>query len=70
MADSRPTERQRPLRGRAYSLEEFQQKYRLDTPTAENLFSRFGPSSIELDLLMSAKRKSVTIQSVISDLHA
>lgn len=70
MAGNKATERQRTLRGRAYSLEEFQKKYHLDTRTAEDLFSRFGPSSIELDLLMSAKRKAVTIQSVTSDLHA
>lgn len=47
--------RPRPLRGRAFTPEEFQYKYGLDTDEARALFDRFGPSSVELDLLMSAK---------------
>ncbi|WP_275788752.1 hypothetical protein [Pararhizobium gei] len=47
--------RPRLVRGKPYTLEEFQEKYGLDPEEAEALFKRFGPSSIELDLLMSAK---------------
>ena len=42
-------------RGVAYSLEDFADKYGLDAERAEDLFYRFGSSSIELDLLMAAK---------------
>ena len=42
-------------KGVAYSLEQFTAKYDLKNERAENLFYRFGPSSIELDLLMAAK---------------
>jgi len=43
------------LRGRPYTLEEFSEKYALPADEAESIFKRFGPSSVELDLLMSAK---------------
>jgi hypothetical protein len=49
-------QRRRPLRGRPYTLEEFASKYRLAKQAAEDLYLRFGPSQIELDLLMAAKR--------------
>lgn len=42
-------------RGYSYSLEQFAEKYELNHETAEDLFYRFGPSSVELDLLMAAK---------------
>jgi hypothetical protein len=45
------------LRGRPYSIEEFAGKYRLQEEEAQRLFSKFGPSSTELDLLMAAKRR-------------
>jgi hypothetical protein len=58
MTQIRETERRgRTLRGRPYSLNEFASKYGLPDEQAENLFYRFGPSSIELDLLMAAKRR-------------
>jgi len=58
MTQIRETERRgRTLRGRPYSLSEFAEKYGLEDDQAEDLFSRFGPSSIELDLLMAAKRR-------------
>jgi hypothetical protein len=44
-------------RGRPYTLEEFRQKYDLPPSQAEDLFHRFGPSSVELDILMAAKRR-------------
>lgn len=68
MQDNIPFERRRALRGVAYTLAEFQQRYRLSKTTAEDLFVRFGPSSIELDLLMAAKKRSPTIASVTRDL--
>ncbi|MBB3655296.1 hypothetical protein FHX15_000495 [Rhizobium sp. BK650] len=53
-----PERRSRTLRGRPYSLREFAAKYGLKNEQAESLFTRFGPSSVELDLLMAAKRRS------------
>ena len=43
-------------RGVAYSLGEFARKYDLDDERAADPFYRFGPSSVELDLLMAAKQ--------------
>jgi hypothetical protein len=58
MTQIRETERRsRTVRGRPYSLHEFAEKYGLDDGQAMNLFKRFGPSSVELDLLMAAKRR-------------
>jgi hypothetical protein len=45
------------MRGRPYSVEEFADKYRLQSEEAQRLFAKFGPSSTELDLLMAAKRR-------------
>lgn len=45
----------RQKRGEPYSLEQFRQKYGLNEEEARTLYERFGPSSIELDLLMLAK---------------
>jgi hypothetical protein len=50
-------QRRRPVRGRPYTLDEFAAKYRLSRQAAEDLYVRFGPSAIELDLLMAAKRR-------------
>ncbi|MDM9646465.1 hypothetical protein [Rhizobium sp. S163] len=62
------SERARPLRGRPYSLEEFRAKYGLDRRDADDLFKRFGPSSVELDLLMAAKRRRPSFQAVAADI--
>ncbi|MGA1804338.1 hypothetical protein [Rhizobium sp. HT1-10] len=43
-------------RGKPYSIGEFAEKYRLEDEEAKRLFTKFGPSSTELDLLMAAKR--------------
>jgi hypothetical protein len=61
-------ERRRPVRGVPYSLAEFQKKYRLDGDKAEDLFVRFGPSAIELDLLMNAKRQVPTFSDLTKDM--
>jgi len=50
--------RRHQVRGVSYSLEQFAEKYDLDSEKAEDLFYRFGPSSVELDLLMAAKVQS------------
>ena len=42
-------------RGKPYELDEFRRRYNLDPKVARGLFKRFGPSSVELDLLMAAK---------------
>lgn len=44
-----------------YTFEEFRAAYDLPREKAENLFHRFGPSKVELDVLMKAihKRSSV-----------
>ena len=47
----------RQKRGEPYTLEQFQEKYGLSDEEAKTLHERFGPSSIELDLLMLAKGK-------------
>ena len=65
MTQIHETERRgRTLRGRPYSLKEFASKYGLRDDQAESLFTRFGPSSIELDLLMAAKRRAPVLPSV------
>lgn len=53
--NERSFRRSNQLRGVAYSLVDFASKYELDDERAEDLFYRFGPSSVELDLLMAAK---------------
>lgn len=45
-------------RGEPYTLERFRQRYGLSANEARDLFQRFGPSAIELDLLMQAKGRS------------
>lgn len=68
MTQIRETERRsRTLRGRPYSLNEFASKYGLQNEQAESLFSRFGPSSVELDLLMAAKRRSPVLLERIAE---
>ncbi|MFK0335611.1 hypothetical protein [Rhizobium sp. 2MFCol3.1] len=62
------SERGRALRGKPYSLEEFRAKYALDQHDAEDLFQRFGPSSVELDLLMAAKRRKPLFQVIVADI--
>ncbi|KRD31695.1 MULTISPECIES: hypothetical protein [unclassified Rhizobium] len=47
----------RQARGEPYSIEQFRKRYGLSADEAKDLFSRFGPSRIELDLLMEAKGK-------------
>ncbi len=68
METQRPFERRRLLRGPAYSLAEFRKKYRLDERMAEDLFVRFGPSSIELDLLMAAKQRSPSFHDLTKEM--
>ncbi|MDM9624561.1 hypothetical protein QTL95_01545 [Rhizobium sp. S152] len=63
------SKRARPARGKPYSIEEFQAKYGLDYDVAENLFERFGPSSVELDLLMAAKKRKPVFEAVASDMN-
>ncbi|MGM4984772.1 MULTISPECIES: hypothetical protein [unclassified Rhizobium] len=60
--------RRRPIRGIPYSLAEFQKKYGLTAETAKSLFVRFGPSSIELDLLMAAKRRAPSINELTKEM--
>ena len=68
MEIQRSFERRRPTRGVPYSLADFQKKYGLDDATAEDLFVRFGPSSIELDLLMAAKRKTLSFDELTNEM--
>ncbi|MDK4700956.1 hypothetical protein PH562_01815 [Rhizobium sp. CNPSo 4062] len=68
MEKQRRFERRRPVRGAAYTLTDFQKKYALDDRIAEDLFIRFGPSSIELDLLMAAKRHTPTLNELTEDM--
>ncbi|NEI73197.1 hypothetical protein GR212_26930 [Rhizobium lusitanum] len=68
METQRAYERRRVIRGASYSLAEFQKKYSLDDGVAENLFVRFGPSAIELDLLMRAKRYMPSFNDLTKDM--
>jgi hypothetical protein len=43
--------------GPPYTLREFAEKYDLPDDRATDLYFRFGPSSIDLDLLMAAIRR-------------
>lgn len=61
-------ERARPLRGKPYTVDDFRAKYGLDRQVAEDLYKRFGPSSVELDLLMAAKRQKPSFQAVAADI--
>ncbi|MDQ0323702.1 hypothetical protein QO002_005909 [Pararhizobium capsulatum DSM 1112] len=45
----------RQQRGQPYGLDEFRQHYGLSWNEARELFIKFGPSKIDLDLLMRAK---------------
>ena len=67
METQRPFERRRPLKGSANSSADFRAKYGLDEMAAEDLFIRFGPSSIELDLLMAAKHHAPSFRDPIED---
>ncbi|MDK4713543.1 hypothetical protein [Rhizobium sp. CNPSo 4039] len=68
MEMQRSFERRRPTRGVPYCLADFQKKYGLDDATAEDLFVRFGPSSVELDLLMAAKRKMLSFDDLTNEM--
>jgi hypothetical protein len=46
----------RRLSGELYTLEEFRKIYSLEEKEAAKLFRNFGPSKIELDLFMKARR--------------
>jgi hypothetical protein len=69
MAEKIMNERKRATRGRPYSLEEFERKYELDRQSARIIYERFGPSSVELDLLMAAKKQTPSIHAITQDLH-
>lgn len=43
------------IRGTASTLQEFTEKYGLNEEEAAALFNKFGPSSVDLDILMRAK---------------
>lgn len=43
--------------GKQYRFEDFKDRYALDVDQARDLFERFGPSVVELDLLMASKRR-------------
>jgi len=45
----------RRLRQPHYTFDQFAEKYGLSPDEAKALFEKFGPSSVELDLLMKAK---------------
>ncbi|SEI21257.1 hypothetical protein SAMN05216228_106916 [Rhizobium tibeticum] len=68
MKTQRPIKRRRALRGVAYSLTEFPQKYGLGPAIAEDLFIRFGPSAVDLDLLMAAKQQKPSITALTRDI--
>ncbi|PWE55476.1 hypothetical protein DEM27_15600 [Metarhizobium album] len=46
------------IRGAAYTFEQFMEKYGLTAEEAQMLFAKFGPSSVDLDILMRAKGRT------------
>ncbi len=68
MQPDRHFERRRTIRGNAYTLEAFQARYGLPPDEAEDLFFRFGPSSIELDILMAAKKRAPSIHAITEEI--
>lgn len=56
MNDERKRRGSRRLKGPQYTIEAFAEKYKLQLEEARNLFEKFGPSSVDLDILMSARR--------------
>lgn len=60
-------QRRRQARGRPYTLGEFAKRYGLAEDEAKDLYIRFGPSAIELDLLMAAKKKMPSIPDRLVD---
>ncbi len=68
MHSDRHFKRRRALRGNAYTLEEFRSRYGLHQDVAESLFYRFGPSSIELDILMAAKKRVPSIHVITQEM--
>ncbi|WP_337266849.1 hypothetical protein [Oryzifoliimicrobium ureilyticus] len=68
MTEIREKERRnRTMRGRPYSLAEFMAKYDLSEQEAGDLYTRFGPSSVELDLLMAAKRRIPALPDPVAE---
>jgi hypothetical protein len=62
---SNETQSRKVIRGRPYSIAEFAKKYRLEENEARRLYSKFGPSATELDLLMAAKRRPPMMPSTL-----
>jgi hypothetical protein len=46
-----------------YSLEQFQEKYRLGQEEASRLYAKFGPNKVDLDLLMKGKQNHALLSS-------
>lgn len=49
--------------GETWTVEHFQLKYNLNAGEAERLFQKFGPYSVDLDVIMRAKRQKDLITS-------
>lgn len=50
----------RVARGENCSLEEFRERYDLTDADATRIYSKFGPSCVELEILMAAKRSLIS----------
>ncbi|MBD8554218.1 hypothetical protein IFT84_06725 [Rhizobium sp. CFBP 8762] len=53
-----PRQKPKQQRGAPCTVEHFAAKYNLDADEAARLYARFGPSEMELDILMAAKGKT------------
>jgi hypothetical protein len=61
--DSHPDSSSRKLvRGEPYTLAEFTERYGLDEAKALRLFTKFGPSSVDLDAFMAARDRRQLVQ--------
>lgn len=58
MEGSQPSQKSvKPIHGEPWTVEEFGARYSLEEYEAHRLFRRFGPYSVDLEVLMRAKRQ-------------
>jgi hypothetical protein len=55
----------RVVRGTPYTLKEFKKKYELEDRDAYRLFTKFGPSSIDLDAFMAARDRQELVRDFL-----
>lgn len=56
----------RVVRGAPYTLDEFKERYGLEDRDAYRLFTKFGPSSIDLDAFMAARDRQKLVRDFLA----